>query len=215
MNSHSDEIMGKNEALGKIMREFMFMWILTGLGMIIGSFLPPLIAMIVSLLSIVLLIVAIFVKKQGAVNKIFYLVPLLLGVSFYYSVNFYLSELGSGLVIAVLGLTVALFIALGFFGMVVVKKDLGFMGQILFFALLGLIIIGIVAIFVPSFALQVAVAGAGVVIFCLYTLYDFNQIAHREITPGETVGHALGLYLDFLNLFLDLLRLVYLFVNDD
>lgn len=208
------EIMTKNEALGKIMKEFTFMWILTGLGMILGSFLPPAVALIVSLLAIVLLIVTFFLRSRTTVNRIFYAVPFLMGVAFFYSVSFYLKEIGSTMVLSILALTIVLFVALGIFGMVIIKKDLGFMGQILFFALIGLIIVSIVAIFVPSFALQVAVAGAGVIIFCLYTLYDFNQIAKREIGPEDTVGHALGLYLDFLNLFLDLLRLVWLFAKD-
>lgn len=210
-----EKTMTKNEALSKIMREFAFMWILTGLGMLIGSFLPPIVALCMSVLAIVLLIVTWFVKSKSTVNKIFYAVPFLMGIAFFFSIDFYLKELGGGLVLGILLLTVVLFVALGFFGMVVIKKDLGFMGQFLLFALIGLILVSIVGFFFASYFLQVALAGFGVILFCLYTLYDFNQIAKRDIEPSDTVGYALNLYLDFINLFLDLLRLVYLLKGDD
>ena len=210
-----EKVMSKNEALSKIMREFIFMWILTGLGMILGSFLPPIVALCMSVLALVLLIVTMFIKNRTTVNKIFYAVPFLMGVAFYYSINFYLSNLGTGLVLGILLLTIVLFVTLGFFGMVVIKKDLGFMGQFLLFALIGLILVSIVGFFFASYFLQVALAGFGIILFCLYTLYDFNQMAQRNIQSSDTVGYALNLYLDFINLFLDLLRLVYLLKGDD
>lgn len=210
-----EKTMSKNEALSKIMREFTFMWILTGLGMLIGSFLPPIVALCMSVLAIVLLIVTWFVKSKSTVNKIFYAVPFLMGIAFFFSIDFYLKELGGGLVLGILLLTVVLFVTLGFFGMVVIKKDLGFMGQFLLFALIGLILVSIVGFFFASYFLQVALAGFGIILFCLYTLYDFNQMAQRNIQSSDTVGYALNLYLDFINLFLDLLRLVYLLKGDD
>ena len=210
-----EKTMSKNEALSKIMKEFTFMWILTGLGMILGSFLPPVLALCTSVLALILLIITMFIKNKSTVNRIFYLVPFLMGVAFFYSITYYLSSLGTGLVLGVLLLTIVLFVALGFFGMVVIKKDLGFMGQFLIFALIGLILITIVGFFFASYFLQVALAGFGVILFCLYTLYDFNQIAKSDIEPSDTVGHALGLYLDFVNLFLYILRLISLLKGDD
>lgn len=200
--------MDKSEILIKIIKEFMFMWLLTGVGMLIGSFLPPIIAMGMSILAILLLIVTFFVKSSKIVSKIFYAVPFLMGFAFYFSVNFYLSELGSEMVVGVLLLTIFMFLGLGFLGYVAIKKDLGFMGKFLLFALIILIAVSIIGIFFSSHMLQLIIAIGGIAIFSLYTLYDFNRIQHDNIKRDETTGYALNLYLDFINLFLSILRLV-------
>lgn len=207
--------MSKSKILMKILKEFMFMWLLTGVGMFIGSFLPPIFALCMSVLAIVLLIVTLFIKGSKVVSKIFYAVPFLMGFAFYFSVNFYLSELGAGMVAGVLVLTIVMFIGLGFLGFVAIKKNLGFMGKFLFFALILLIAVSIIGIFFSTYMLQLILAMAGIAIFSLYTLYDFNRIQHDNISSDETTGYALNLYLDFINLFLDLLRLTYLLFSSD
>lgn len=198
----------KPQILAKIMKEFIFMWILTGVGMFLGSMLPQGVALLMSILAIVLLIVAIFVKKNKVVNKIFYAVPFLMGFAFFYSVNHYLGKLGPEMVLGVLAITVIMFAGLGVMGYVVIKKDLGFLGKFLLFALIILIVVSIIGIFFSSHMLQLLLAVGGIVIFSLYTLYDFNRIQHDDIKKDETTGYALSLYLDFINLFLDILRLV-------
>lgn len=192
----------------------MFMWLLTGAGMFIGSFLPPAVAMVISLLAIVLLLITLFVKRAKVVSKIYYAVPFLTGFAFYFSVNHYLGKLGPEMVIGVLVLTIVMFIGLGLLGYVAIKKDLGFMGKFLMFALIILIVVSIIGIFFSSHMLELILAAGGIVIFSLYTLYDFNRIQHDNIRPEETTDYALNLYLDFINLFLDILRLVGLLSDD-
>ena len=97
------------------------------------------------------------------------------------------------------------------------KKDLTSWGSILFMGLIGIIIAMIVNIFLGSNMLTMAISAIGVVIFCGLTAYDTQLF--REM--GETIPHddatavrrgvvlgALHLYLDFLNIFLMLLRLM-------
>jgi uncharacterized protein len=95
------------------------------------------------------------------------------------------------------------------------KRDLTGWGSFLFMGLIGLIIASIVNLFVASSALQFAISAIGVLIFTGLTAYDTQKI--KEMYYGgddaETGGKkaimgALALYLDFINLFLYLLRFI-------
>lgn len=93
------------------------------------------------------------------------------------------------------------------------KTDLSKMGNILLMALIGLIIAGVVNIFVKSTMLETIVSGIGVLIFTGLTAYDSQKIKamlrgaeENEMTQKIAVLGALSLYLDFINLFLYLLR---------
>ena len=95
------------------------------------------------------------------------------------------------------------------------KTDLTKMGNILMMALVGLIIASIVNIFFQNPVLYWVVTFAGIIIFVGLTAYDTQKI--KNIGAGVTEGSdaekkgaimgALTLYLDFINLFLMLLRL--------
>ncbi len=94
------------------------------------------------------------------------------------------------------------------------KRDLTGMGSFLFMGLIGIIIASVVGIFWHSTALQFAISVIGVLVFTGLTAYDTQKI--KEIyyvgDDGTVAGRkaimgALRLYLDFVNLFLMLLRL--------
>jgi FtsH-binding integral membrane protein len=80
------------------------------------------------------------------------------------------------------------------------RRDLSSWARTLFWALLGLIAFGIVAIFVaiPSGNLIYAVAGLG--IFGAFTIFDFNRL--RRSTPDASVPIAAAIFLDIFNIFL-------------
>lgn len=95
------------------------------------------------------------------------------------------------------------------------KTDLSSIGRILFMALIGLIIATIVNIFVKSSGLGMILNYVGVLIFVGLTAWDTQKIKQMLATAedaGETAQKvalmgALSLYLDFINLFLYLLRI--------
>lgn len=109
------------------------------------------------------------------------------------------------------------FITAGMFGGMSVygyftTNDLSRMGSLLFMALIGLIIASVVNIFWANSTLDWIISFAGVLIFVGLTAWDTQTIKQWAQTalPG-TYGHiatlgALSLYLDFINLFLYLLR---------
>ena len=95
------------------------------------------------------------------------------------------------------------------------KRDLTSMGNLLFMALIGLVIASIVNIFLGSEIMYWITTYAGVLIFVGLTAYDTQKIKQmaladfgtdENVQKGALMG-ALSLYLDFINLFLFLLRL--------
>jgi len=94
------------------------------------------------------------------------------------------------------------------------KRDLTGMGSFLFMGLIGIIIASIVNMFLQSTAMQFVISVIGVLIFVGLTAYDTQKIKSlyaeadgADIHTKKAIMGALTLYLDFINLFLMLLRL--------
>jgi FtsH-binding integral membrane protein len=110
-------------------------------------------------------------------------------------------------------ISAAMFGAMSLFGYTT-RRDLTKMGSFLFMGLIGIIIASVVNIFLASSALAFGISILGVLIFVGLTAYDTQRIkasysasfSGDVLAKGAIMG-ALSLYLDFLNLFLMLLRL--------
>ncbi len=95
------------------------------------------------------------------------------------------------------------------------KKDLSSMGRILTMALIGLIIATLVNLFMQSSGLAMILNYVGVLVFVGLTAYDTQKIKEMLIMAGDAgeqgqklaLMGSLSLYLDFINLFLYLLRI--------
>ncbi len=112
-------------------------------------------------------------------------------------------------------ITAGMFGAMAVYGMVT-KRDLSSMGSFLFMGLIGIILASVVNMFLQSSSLYWAISGIGVLVFVGLTAYDVQKIktmgeqgimeqGEGAIRKGAIIG-ALALYLDFINLFLMLLR---------
>jgi len=95
------------------------------------------------------------------------------------------------------------------------KRDLSGFGSFLFMGLIGLIIASLVNMFMQSSMMQWVISVAGVLIFTGLTAYDTQSIKETyyvgddgSVAGKKAVMGALRLYLDFINLFLMLLRLM-------
>lgn len=118
-------------------------------------------------------------------------------------------------------ITSVFFITAGTFGAMAlvgsfIKTDLSAMGRIFIMALIGIIIASVVNIFVKSDALTMILNYAGVLIFVGLTAWDAQKIKQMLQQQGTDVNEgtlkvallgSLSLYLDFINLFLYLLRI--------
>lgn len=107
--------------------------------------------------------------------------------------------------------TFAAMAAVGYF----TKKDLGMVGRVCFMALIGIIIATVVNMFIGSTGLNLIISYLGVAIFVGLTAYDSQKIKQMLLEApdaGEDMQKlallgSLTLYLDFINLFLYLLRI--------
>lgn len=111
-------------------------------------------------------------------------------------------------------ISASLFGAMSLYGYTT-KKDLTAMGSFMFMGLIGIIIASIVNLFLQSSAMQYAISVLTVIIFTGLTAYDVQKIkslyyqfsGHAEaISKAATMG-ALTLYMDFINMFIAILRL--------
>ena len=110
----------------------------------------------------------------------------------------------------------ATFLATSAFGWMT-KKDLTGLGQFMFMGLIGILIASVVNIFMQSSGMHMIISYIGVIVFVGLTAYDTQKIKYMAMSqPADATGAmvrkgallgALTLYLDFINLFLMLLRI--------
>jgi FtsH-binding integral membrane protein len=145
----------------------------------------------------------------GAAQATFWIYAGLLGVS----LSFLFAAYTAASITQVFAITAATFGAMSLWGYTT-SRDLTGMGSFLFMGLIGIIIAMVVNIFLGSTALEFAISVIGVLIFTGLTAYDTQKIKEMytvnddgTVSGRKAVMGALRLYLDFINLFLMLLRL--------
>ena len=137
----------------------------------------------------------------------------LTGISF----GFILLHFTSGTVLACFLSAAAMFGIMAFMGYTT-KQDLTKFGRILFMGLIGIIVASIINLFMGSSSLDYLISFLGVMIFTGLTAYDVQKlknigagIQYADVPASDvkkiSILGALNLYLDFINLFLFLLRL--------
>lgn len=148
--------------------------------------------------------------KYSTAQALFWLYAALNGVAF--SVIFMAYTYES--IARVFFITAGMFAAMSLYGYTT-RKDLTAWGSFLFMGLIGVIIASLVNIFVASTMLQFMISIAGVIIFTGLTAYDTQSIkegytegSSTEVAGKRAIFGALKLYLDFINLFLMMLRLL-------
>ncbi len=171
----------------------------------------PIILMVVQIGLVIYL--SGWVQKMSAsqATGVFMLYAGLTGVTFSFIFLVYTSA----------SIAITFFVTAGMFGSLslygyVTKKDLSGMGQFLFMGLIGLILSRFANMFFASAVFDSALNYIGVLIFAGLTVYDTQKIKRMNILGNEgteedtkeAIIGALTLYLDFINLFLHLLRIM-------
>eukprot|EP00112_Aurelia_sp_Birch-Aquarium-sp1_P010173 Seg2186.3 transcript_id=Seg2186.3/GoldUCD/mRNA.D3Y31 product="Protein lifeguard 4" protein_id=Seg2186.3/GoldUCD/D3Y31 len=87
------------------------------------------------------------------------------------------------------------------------KKDFSTWGASLFNILWILVLAGFMQILMPSEILHLGIAVAGAVIFSCFIVFDTHMLIHK-LSPEEYIVAAINLYLDILNLFLEILKIL-------
>ncbi|MDR0300083.1 MAG: Bax inhibitor-1/YccA family protein [Streptococcaceae bacterium] len=156
----------------------------------------------------------IFPMQRAAANNSPTALPMFIGFSVLlgFLVSFTLLMYTTG-TIAVAFLTASgMFIGLSIFGRMT-KRDLSGIGKAMVAALIGVIIASVINFFIASSALMYILSYVSVVIFSVLIAWDNQKIArvyeanNGQVQEGWAVSMALSLYLDFINLFLSLLRI--------
>ena len=213
-------------AFPALMRK-VFVWMtlalaLTGLTAFGVATSPSLVAMIfgskVLFWGLIIAEFALVFAISGAINKLSLSTATLLFILYSVVNGATLSVIFFAFSTAVIAKT--FFITAGTFGAMALvgyttKTDLSSMGKILFMALIGIVIASVVNMFVRSSGFDLIISYVGVLIFVGLTAFDTQKIKEMcqmapdagEATQKLALLGALTLYLDFINLFLYLLRI--------
>lgn len=195
--------------LNLVLKHFAVMWVLTVIGLFIGMLLPSYIVIPLSIINVILLITVIFVRKIQLASAILYAIPFLTGIMLFWMAQFFIHVLGADLVLSVFFGTAAIFILLALLGLKI-PRDLSDWGLYLTALLIVVIVFSFLFLFIPiSNMVALIISGFCVLLFALFTVYDFNLIRHHYVREHEVVYMALGLYLNFVNIFIHLLELIW------
>ncbi|MGZ5316221.1 MAG: Bax inhibitor-1/YccA family protein [Solirubrobacterales bacterium] len=169
-----------------------------------------LIGVVIGQLALVIALVAAINRiPVGVATLLFLVYSATVGITFALLFELYTTE----------SIFTAFLVAAGMFGALAVwgavtDVDLSKVGSIAFMALIGLILATIVNVFWANEALYWVTTYVGVLVFAALTAYDMQKLTRisRQGLSGEAEGRAaiigaLSLYLDFINLFLFLLRI--------
>lgn len=152
----------------------------------------------------------IYQMSVGAAQIAFWAFAAVMGLSL--SSIFLVFTMGS--IAQVFFITAAMFACLSLYGYTT-KSNLSSWGTFLIMGVIGLVIAGLVNIFLQSSALQFAISVIGVLVFAGLTAYDTQQIKDNyyavfgdaTMAAKSAIMGALQLYLDFINMFTSLLQL--------
>jgi len=127
----------------------------------------------------------------------------------------YYVEAGYGAIVIQAAVATALITAgLSAFALTI-KADLSEWGSFLFAGLLTLIGVSFVNLFIGDSLLYMVSSWVGALIFSLYLIYDVNRIRYTPDTMGNAILICLDIYLDIVNLFLDLLQILIEIAGED
>jgi modulator of FtsH protease len=165
--------------------------------------------------SFVCLIVLNLVKEQVPVNAILlYVVAAMEGVMLGSVMERYVNQ-GMGLVVTdAAASTAVVTIIAGTYGYTS-KRNLSGGGGFLFMGLIGLIVAGVIGVALQVSLFALVLSAATSVLFVGFLAFDLNRITNAgDVSPGDAILLAVSVYLDILNLFLALLRILSYFADD-
>ena len=192
---------------------FLLAWAMSASGAVFTLLIAfPQIAMILLIaeLAVVIIFSARILKHSAGVSRVLFLVySMLNGVVF--SVYFVLFEVTS--LIAIFGLTALFFGAFALYGRFT-KTDLSRLRPLLIVGLIFRVAANLLSLFIDMSGLERLICMVGIVVFLCFTAYDNQKIKANyqyfyhdaAMLQKASIYSALQLYLDFINLFLYLLR---------
>lgn len=195
-----------------LMVTFLLAAVLAMTGLVAVFFVNPYIPVVLLVAEVVVVLImstGILKRSVGVTRMLFTVYSILNGIVFsVYFVAFDVINL-----VFIFGLTALFFGGFALYGRVT-RTDLSKLGPLLVGGLIFLVIAGLLSMFIDLTAMERVITMVGIVVFLCFTAYDTQKIkANYEYFYGDevmlqkaSIFSALQLYLDFINLFLYLLR---------
>lgn len=186
------------------------------IGTLAGAYVPASLFLPLSILELVMLVSAFFLRRRKAVSYAFvYIFTFISGITLYPIVAHYLATAGANTVIMAFGTTTTVFTGIAIYASKT-KRNFSYLGGFLLAALLAMVAISIFNIFWPLSSMgMLAYSFIGVMVFSGYILFDINQMKRYGVNPEDVPLMALSLYLDFINLFISILRIFGILSKND
>lgn len=194
----------KSHAYGKVWLFFVYYWIIFGIGCYFGQYLPmswrqPLSFVLLGLVLITLIFNR--ARKYGLVISHIY--AIILGLLSYATFTAYLQNLGPEVFYKNIILAISAFIVFGLIGFFVIGNAAS-MGKYLFVTLIALIVASLIGMFIQNPIFHTIITVVGLLLFLLYTLYDFNRMKRGQFSPREM---GFNLFINLLHIIKYVLRL--------
>jgi len=204
------------EYMPSVMRSFAFSLGFAFIGTLAGVYVPPALFLPLSILEFVMILAAVFFRRRKAISYGFlYTFTFISGVTLYPIVAHYLATAGANVVMMAFASTTVVFSGVAIYA-AKSKRNFSFLGGFLLAALLALFAISIFNIFFPLSSMgMMAYSFIGVMVFSGYVLFDINRMKHYGVREEDVPLMALSLYLDFVNLFLSILRILGIWNSKD
>ncbi|MFD0695895.1 Bax inhibitor-1 family protein [Paenibacillus sp. GCM10027628] len=191
-----------------VLQTFAISLLVSFLGTLIGAIVvPPSMIMLFVVAEVVMLVAAVVIRIRGKNigYGFLYAFTAISGVTLYPVIMNYGGLLGANVVSGAFFATAAIFGGLAFYAHRS-KRDFSFLGGFLFAATIGLVLMSLISLFVHfGSVMNLVWSMIGILIFSGWVLYDVAQ--YRDGVASEEVPlAALNIYLDFINLFLYILR---------
>lgn len=193
----------------KVLPIFSLGLFMTGVASLIGWNLPIFFLIFAVIGELVMLFTSrlwAYNEKANANIGMFLLFTTLSGITLVPILKWGLNIGGVGLLAQALGVSAATFGGLALFG-ATTKRDFSGLGGFLFAAILGLILSSIATMLIGGGSLAyLLISFISVIVFSGFVLYDMAMI-RRVYSDNDYIPAAIALYLDFINLFQDILRI--------
>lgn len=215
--------------INALLKHFTITLLMTTIGLMIGSQLPYSFINMLSIGLTVLLIVSFILvliskrpsngtRRRGFAMSVTYFYGLFFGIIITPTIDYYVSSLGADIVIMVFIITLIIVGALFAYSYFLGNDKLLKLGPVLFIITFILFITYFVLAFFTTFeTTPIIITLISTLVFNLWIVYDvyrFKKYAKYITTKNDLAPYVLDLYLDFINLFLDLLR-IFGYLNDD
>ncbi|MGG1515556.1 Bax inhibitor-1/YccA family protein [Paenibacillus oryzisoli] len=193
-----------------VLQTFALSLLVSFIGMLIGAMvIPPSLVTLFIIVEVGMLIAALIIRIRGKNigYGFLYTFTAISGVTLYPVIMVYGGLLGANVVSGAFFATAAIFGGLAFYAHRS-QRDFSFLGGFLFAGTIGLVLMSVIGMFVNFGSMTNLVwSMVGILIFSGWVLYDVAQ--YRDGVAAEEVPlAALNIYLDFINLFLYILRFI-------